>query len=270
MPTKVTMDWPPPPTRIVYLWGAGATQAEITYSSTTPLNLLMGDNDSLGPGVASRILEALPAKESNPFRVTGGPDIEKLISLLGASNIRSLEKLADNIRQQYFSEIQKSLIATGVIKTQELADGLLALHSHAEFRKVEHLSGIISTNHDGLLQSAAQSSYGSLNLGVPFQSDDLKIDTSEDAPPILYLHGSFTWKPGIPISVARLTRQTQYERDGLWIPPSILKDSKSYPYNKALLHDSTAARVGALFQLLVQDTTAQDFGLPSSAIRLRM
>ena len=37
----------------------------------------------------------------------------------------------------------------------------------------------------------------------------------------------------------------------------------------ALLHDSTAARVGALFQLLVQDTTAQDFGLPSSAIRLR-
>ena len=40
--------------------------------------------------------------------------------------------------------------------------------------------------------------------------------------------------------------------------------------NSALLHDSTAARVGVLFQLLVQDTTAQDFGLPSSAIRLRM
>ena len=38
----------------------------------------------------------------------------------------------------------------------------------------------------------------------------------------------------------------------------------------ALLHDSTAARVGALLQLLVQDTTAQDFGLPNSAIRLRM
>ena len=40
--------------------------------------------------------------------------------------------------------------------------------------------------------------------------------------------------------------------------------------NRALLHDSTAARVGAFFQLLVQDTTAQDFGLPSSAIRLMM
>ena len=43
-----------------------------------------------------------------------------------------------------------------------------------------------------------------------------------------------------------------------------------YAKREALLHDSTAARVGALFQLLVQDTTAQDFGLPSSAIRLRM
>ena len=42
------------------------------------------------------------------------------------------------------------------------------------------------------------------------------------------------------------------------------------PAPEALLHDSTAARVGALFQLLVQDTTAQDCGLPSSAIRLRM
>ena len=44
----------------------------------------------------------------------------------------------------------------------------------------------------------------------------------------------------------------------------------AYAATTALLHDSTAARVGALFQLLVQDTTAQDFGLPSSAIRLRM
>ena len=44
----------------------------------------------------------------------------------------------------------------------------------------------------------------------------------------------------------------------------------AYCHLWALLHDSTAARVGALFQLLVQDTTAQDFGLPSSAIRLRM
>ena len=47
-------------------------------------------------------------------------------------------------------------------------------------------------------------------------------------------------------------------------------DAEVFALARALLHDSPAARVGALFQLLVQDTTAQDFGLPSSAIRLRM
>ena len=49
-----------------------------------------------------------------------------------------------------------------------------------------------------------------------------------------------------------------------------LRERLSFGPVTALLHDSTAARVGALFQLLVQDTTAQDCGLPSSAIRLRM
>ena len=49
-----------------------------------------------------------------------------------------------------------------------------------------------------------------------------------------------------------------------------LQFEHKYTSGVALLHDSTAARVGALFQLLVQGTTAQDFGLPSSAIRLRM
>ncbi len=54
------------------------------------------------------------------------------------------------------------------------------------------------------------------------------------------------------------------------LPRSNPGNRLQYKRVKALLHDSTAARVGALFQLLVQDTTAQDFGLPSSAIRLRM
>ena len=59
----------------------------------------------------------------------------------------------------------------------------------------------------------------------------------------------------------RITRRLQADHCVLW---------RRYDHIQALLHDSTAARVGALFQLLVQDTTAQDCGLPSAAIRLRM
>ena len=194
----------------------------------------MSDTDWLGEGVASRILDSIPEKESNPFRGDVGTDIEKLMSLLAASNVRSLEVLADKIRRQYFLEIRRSLDTTGVMERQQLAEGLFVLHLHPEFKKVEHLSGIISTNHDGLLQSAAQSAYGSLNLGVPFQSREFKVDASKCTPPILYLHGSFTWTPSIPISVAKLTGRTRYKRDRLWIPPSILKESKVYPFNKLI------------------------------------
>ena len=67
--------------------------------------------------------------------------------------------------------------------------------------------------------------------------------------------------PAIRIALWRVLREVQDQQAA-----AVLEEALQV----ALLHDSTAARVGALFQLLVQDTTAQDFGLPSSAIRLRM
>ena len=76
----------------------------------------------------------------------------------------------------------------------------------------------------------------------------------------------------LPEPVAGEFRITFEEQNfGLPLKDALLNLTERVPLiDVALLHDSTAARVGALFQLLVQDTTAQDFGLPSSAIRLRM
>ena len=42
----------PSPKKIVYLWGAGATQAEAQYLGAT-ISLLMGDNDEFGEGILS-------------------------------------------------------------------------------------------------------------------------------------------------------------------------------------------------------------------------
>ena len=79
-------------------------------------------------------------------------------------------------------------------------------------------------------------------------------------------------KLGAPI--ARNLRHTRPIPNGYWHLDErviVIRGQRYWLWRGvALLHDSTAARVGALFQLLVQDTTAQDFGLPSSAIRLRM
>lgn len=50
----------PNPKRIVYLLGAGATQAEVDYLGARPVNLLMRNTDR--EGVATRVLSGLNAR----------------------------------------------------------------------------------------------------------------------------------------------------------------------------------------------------------------
>lgn len=219
------------PKQVVYLWGAGATQAEISYLGAHKVSLLMRDSDELGPGVANRILEKLPERWKSSFVVDRGTDIEKLISLLAASNVATYHRLADTIRKLYFEDIVRNLATAKVLENPQLAIGLLTLHGNHQFRRQEMLSGIITTNHDGLLQVAAQRVHAQVNIGIPFRSKDFTPDTIEGVP-LLHLHGSFTWTFDLPIKVSLLHEASAYSRDTVWIPPTILKESKNYPFNK--------------------------------------
>jgi hypothetical protein len=106
------------------------------------------------------------------------------------------------------------------------------MHSNVTFRtRVEDLRGIITTNHDGLLQLAAHDVFSEVNIGFPFASNDFKVSRNS-APPILQLHGSFTWKFSVPVQVSPLKETSDYSVDTVWIPPTILKESKTYPFNK--------------------------------------
>ena len=62
-----------PPTRVVYLCGAGATQAELDYRGGPVINLLMRDNKETGEGIAARIFSDLPETYQS-FRADGGTD----------------------------------------------------------------------------------------------------------------------------------------------------------------------------------------------------
>ena len=228
---KDTSKNPSAPKQVVYLWGAGATQAEISYSGATGVNLLMQDIDDLGEGVASRIVQQLDPRWQAVFGTDQGIDIEKLISLLAASGVGEHEALAVKMRQLYFEDICTTLAKTKVVSEPTLAIGLLELHQIDDLKARETLAGIITTNHDGLLQVAAQKVYGSANLGMPFVSEEL-IAAKNNLPPILQLHGSFTWAFGLPVKVAPLAEDYTYSEDTIWIPPAIPKESKSYPFNK--------------------------------------
>jgi hypothetical protein len=216
----------------VYLWGAGATQAEADYLGAKAVNLLMRDDNVLGEGIATRIIAELPKRWQLSFRSDSGTDIEKLISLLVASNVKQHQTLAQQIRQLYFEDICAKLAEARVLSNPQLAIGLLTLHANESFKHHEVLSGMLTTNHDGLLQLAAQTVHKQVNIGIPFQSES--IEKGDSQPPILQLHGSFTWSFGLPLQVSLLEKHSRYSDDMVWIPPTILKESKSYPFNRLM------------------------------------
>ncbi|HKS06832.1 MAG TPA: hypothetical protein VJR92_11000 [Gemmatimonadaceae bacterium] len=226
MPAKKT----PAAKQVVYLWGAGATQADVSYTGVAGVNLLMGNDPTLGEGVAARVLSQL-SKKWKPESPTGTEtDIEKFISLLAASNTSKHSQLADRLRKKYFEDIRDNLAKTSILTAPKLAMGLLLLHRRPSFATHEQLAGILTTNHDGLLQVAAQQVTSGVNIGMPFSATDLTADDATT--PMIHLHGSFTWRFGLPLSVSPLTADSVYDPDTVWIPPTVIKDSKYYPFNK--------------------------------------
>jgi hypothetical protein len=170
--------------------------------------------------------------------------------------------MAEELRRAYFSELRTSLAAAHVLDSPQLAVRLLKMHRDWQFRKeVESLSGIITTNHDGLLQVASQRVYDGVNLGFDFVSNE--FDQRASLPPILQLHGSFTWGFGIPIEVSKLRRGSKYE-ETVWIPPTILKESKTFPFNKlsGLAYEVLAKRCDVL-RIVGSSLTQNDWNILS-------
>ncbi len=231
--------------KIVYLIGAGATQAEADNKGGEKINLLMKDSKIHGEGISSRIIKRAKSSREWALIIKKGQDIdiEKLISLFTATGLKKNIEVAEKLREFYFNEILNSLFKANILNNPQLTVALLEMHHNDYFLKnVEKLEGIISLNHDNLFQVASHKVYGGLNLGFNFQSDYYKYKTS--IPPIIKLHGSFDWLHDIPIKVVPLNTDSKYDPNIQWIPPTILKESKEYPYNKLM---------GIAYELLVKN-----------------
>lgn len=230
-----------PAKQIVYLFGAGATFAEVKYRNARPLvNTLMRNIETPDgvflEGIATRVLREFG--RVNPLfddiGVDQDADIEKLISLLTASGVESHSKAAEDLRRFYFQDIRKSLRTAKILRQPKLAMGLLQMHDHPAFKaNVESLSAIVTTNHDGLLQVASEKALRAVNVGFPFESNDLTYANGRSTIPILQLHGSLTWRFAVPPKLSRLDANG-HRHDTMWIPPTVQKESKSYPFNKLL------------------------------------
>lgn len=221
------------PKQIVYLVGAGATQAEVSYLGAIPVNILMKSTDALGEGIAAGILRRTDGKRPSRGTEDTNVDIEKLISLMVASGAPRFADLVSAMRRAYFEEIRDRLHQAKILEQPRLAQALFEMHNDSRFKTdVETLSGVLTTNHDGLLQIASQSVYGGINLGFPFRAHEEELVHNEKAPPVLQLHGSFTWKFAVPIQVRPLRHDTTYGMATAWVPPTVLKESRNYPFTK--------------------------------------
>jgi len=220
--------------KVVYIIGAGATQAEASHVGYK-INLLMKNSDKLGDGISERILNKhkIEGKYINELiDIKEETDIEKLITLLAGTGVNRTIKYAEDLRKHYYLEILDSLNEANIMHEPELAKALLQMHNNSAFKDTEALSGIISLNHDGLFQEASQSIHCGINLGFDFISDD--FDISDNAPILIQLHGSFSWRKQRQIRVVKLKQGDKYFKRMLWIPPSIVKETKDYPFNKLM------------------------------------
>jgi hypothetical protein len=177
--------------QVVYLFGAGATHAE--------LRDLEPDLADQGQGllindVSTRVIEKA-RKRSDYIRdvemvsgTSGSLNIELLISLLESAKITNWARKTDTLKQLVKRDI-RSILTAPRKRMFYLHRGLLELHKHARTASKERLSGLISLNYDDVLDDAYQEHFGAPNYCFSLDS----ASVSAGALPLLKLHGSFNW-----------------------------------------------------------------------------
>jgi hypothetical protein len=177
-----------PVKKVLYLFGAGATHAEImSLEADSPSALFRDSNGLLISNVSQRVIkkaQARPWFKNNEDVITspkGVFNIELLISLfekngVSDSHIAYLKKLVREDIRKRLSESRK--------RKFYLHKGLLELHTQT--KESESLLGMISLNYDDVLDEAYEKILGHR----PNYCFNSEADVTE---PLLKLHGSFNW-----------------------------------------------------------------------------
>jgi hypothetical protein len=178
------------PTKVVYLFGAGATHAELQNIAPE----LPTERGLLVSALSARVIERA---KRNPRYLKGvdtvsgtfgSLNIEMLISLIENSKILGWEYKARCLKDLVRKDIEEVLSASRTRRFY-LHRALLELHRHPDAQRTERLMGLISLNYDDVLDTAYEQYYG-----PPHYCFSLDQCPRENEIPLLKLHGSFNWK----------------------------------------------------------------------------
>ena len=159
--------------------------------------------------------------------VTENVDFEHVITFLDDSPSALHREFADRLRRIFEETLTDRLhsveTALGADR-RSLYMALLDMHNVARLN--ERLQGILTLNYDDFIEDAAAAVYGTpLDFGIT-AGDSPDDSPALRSPPLLKLHGSFTWQDVWPIRPREATGQRP-----LWIPPGIRKAKERYPFN---------------------------------------
>ena len=132
--------------KIVYLFGAGATHAELTNLGRDFIEEKYG---LLTKDVSARVIEK--ARHSSHYlkdiamvsSPKGSLNIELLISLIESSKIDQWEKKTTYLKQLVRSDIER-ILTSARTKRFYLHKALLELHRHSKMKAKEDLIGLIT------------------------------------------------------------------------------------------------------------------------------
>jgi len=214
--------------RVVYLFGAGATQAELDYKGI--------QSNQLISEVTKRVIEKIKDDEKlkvllRDFTTTDRiQNIEHIISMLESIGIRKYTDIAENLRTLFKQDIENCTMIDGKTIDPFLTKALLELQEARKMHELENLNGIITTNYDSLLDRAFNDIYKKVNYGFRHKST---VYSGEDNSNkfLVKLHGSFNWKFGMPIEVLSDLESVKEPKETIWIPPGIDKKAEIYPFN---------------------------------------
>ena len=180
------------PTKIVYLFGAGATHAELQNIDPA---LTEKNRGLLVSHVSSRVIERARREKgyikdvATVSGTSGSLNIELLISLIENSKIRGWEHKAQRLKKLVREDIEGILSATRTRRFY-LHKALLELHRNVATHQKEELIGLISLNYDNVLDTTYKEYCG--RRLYCFSTDT--APAAGQGIPLLKLHGSFGWK----------------------------------------------------------------------------
>jgi hypothetical protein len=206
--------------KVVYLFGAGATQAAI--KSIDPARSLMTAD-------IQRLIEQKYSGKRNGFDsriwnelITPENDIEHLISVLESQHNYSYSY---KLRKLYRDALVKLAKAYSKSLQVNLYTVLFDLHRYVKFD--EQLLCFMTLNYEDLLEQSLRKHFG-YAVDYVIKSTNKKTGSKETAC-ILKLHGSFNWINTRPVQTRSMT--AILPGDTLWIPPGVDKHRENYPFN---------------------------------------